>query len=67
MSATDVMTLPLDTLLAALADLPQPAKRIFLFSIGRCGTTLTHHILNAVPEVLALSEPRAFVTIAMAR
>jgi hypothetical protein len=66
-AARTVLTLPLDALPALSADLPGPANLIFLFSIGRCGTTLANHILNTVPDTFALSEPRAFVTLAMAR
>jgi Sulfotransferase family len=66
-TATQALTLPLDMLPAAARDLALPRTLVFLFSIGRCGTTLAHHILNSVPGVLALSEPRAFVTLAMAR
>lgn len=66
-AAIQALILPLNDLPAAAEDLPRPETLIFLFSIGRCGTTLAHHILNSVPGVLALSEPRAFVTLAMAR
>lgn len=66
-AATAVLTLPLDDLPALSETLPRPANTIFLFSIGRCGSTLAHHILNTAPDTYALSEPRAFVTLAMAR
>ncbi len=66
-AATAVLTLALDALPALSQALPDPANLIFLFSIGRCGSTLTHHILNTAPDTFALSEPRAFLTLALAR
>lgn len=66
-AAEAVATVALDDLPALSKGLPRPDTTIFLFSIGRCGTTLANHILNTAPDTCALSEPRAFVTLAMAR
>lgn len=66
-AAQAVLSVPLDDLSGLSADLPAPERLILLFSIGRCGTTLANHILNTVPDTFALSEPRAFVTLALAR
>lgn len=66
-AASAVLTLPLDALPALSEALPRPENLIFLFSIGRCGTTLANHILNTVDDTYALSEPRAFVSLANAR
>ncbi len=52
--------------LERLADLAAPVgPLIFIFSIGRCGSTLMSHALNAVPGVWCLSEPDAYSTLVM--
>jgi hypothetical protein len=66
-AARKSLTLPLDDFIRLSQGLTRPANLILLFSIGRCGTTLANHILNTAPETRALSEPRAFVTLALAR
>ena len=35
-------------------------KIAMIYSIGRCGTTLANHVLNASPDVWCLSEPDVF-------
>ncbi|MBF0622943.1 MAG: sulfotransferase [Magnetococcales bacterium] len=42
-------------------------KVIFLFSMGRCGSTLVNQIFRAIPDFVALSEPDAHTNIAMVR
>lgn len=60
-----VLAVPLAAL-DQLADLVPPAKQIiFIFNIGRCGSTLIADALNAVPNVWSLSEPDAFSTLIM--
>lgn len=66
-TAQQVLTLPLSALPALSLDLPRPEKIIFVFSIGRCGTTLASHMLAEVPTVYSLSEPDPFMTLALAR
>ncbi len=63
--ARRVATVPL-TELERLPDLAAPVGPvIFIFSIGRCGSTLMSHALNAVPGVWCLSEPDAYSTLVM--
>lgn len=58
--ARRVLQVPLDRL-QALAELtPPPERIIFVFNIGRCGSTLVSHALNTCPRVWCLSEPMAF-------
>lgn len=61
--AQRVLTLSL-TEMEEVADLMPPlGPVIFVFSIGRCGSTLLSHALNAVPGVWGLSEPDAYSTL----
>jgi hypothetical protein len=66
-NALRVATVALEDLPSIAALMPEPRQRIFLFSMGRCGTTLVSKILSLVPEVWSLSEPHAFMTLALAR
>lgn len=44
-----------------------PAGLTFLFSTGRCGSTLASRILSQIPEVWSLSEPDYLTNLAVAR
>jgi hypothetical protein len=66
-SAEAVLTLPLEALLDLSRAVPAPDKLIFIFSMGRCGTTLVSNILAQVPGVYSLSEPDPFMSLALAR
>lgn len=66
-AARQVLTLPLAALPGLSRALPSPEKVIFLFSMGRCGTTLASHIMAQVPGVFSLSEPGPFMALALAR
>lgn len=35
------------------------SRLLFVHNIGRCGSTLLHHIFNRIPDVTSLSEPDA--------
>ncbi len=37
----------------------QPQQLVFIHNIGRCGSTLFHHLFNRVAQVTSLSEPDA--------
>lgn len=61
--AQRVLTMSL-TEFEQVAELAPPVGRVvFIFSIGRCGSTLLSHALNAVPGVWCLSEPDAYSTL----
>jgi hypothetical protein len=63
--ATEIALLDFDELLAlteAMADVP---RLVQFFSIGHCGSTLLHHVFNRVPGVWCISEPVAFLNLAM--
>ena len=63
--ARRLLTVPLVTLTELAEMVPAPEQVIFIFSIGRCGSTLIANALNAVPNVWSLSEPDAFSTLIM--
>jgi hypothetical protein len=54
--ATRVLAVPYDQLEHAAALVVPPPNLIFVFSTGRCGSTLLNHILNGVESVHCLSE-----------
>lgn len=59
--ALRVVTVPYE----AFHNLPgtMPDHLILVHNIGRCGSTLLHHIFNALDSVVSLSEPEAFSSI----
>lgn len=61
--ARRVATVSLEELEGLAAQVAVPQKVVLVFSIGRCGSTLLSHALNAVPDVWCLSEPDAFSTL----
>ena len=63
--ARRVLQVSLDDLIEVSTQIPPPAKVIFVFSIGRCGSTLVSHVLNTSPRVWGLSEPIAFPRLIM--
>jgi hypothetical protein len=63
--ASRMLQVTLDDLVAVSAQMPPPAKVIFIFNIGRCGSTLVSHVLNTCPRVWGLSEPIAFPRLIM--
>lgn len=58
--ARRVLRLPLDELEAVAERRPLPKHVVFVFSIGRCGSTLVSHVFNNCQNVWSLSEPTAF-------
>lgn len=56
-NAKRVLRLSLDDLDAVAAQIPPPQHVIFVFNIGRCGSTLVSHVLNTSAKVWGLSEP----------
>lgn len=58
---------PFRDLIAASRRIAPPAGLTFLFSTGRCGSTLASRILAQVPGVWSLSEPDPLTNLAMAR
>lgn len=59
--------LPFDDFIAASASIAPAAGIAFLYSTGRCGSTLASRILAQLPEVWSLSEPDSFSILAPAR
>jgi hypothetical protein len=56
-----------DDLIAASHAITPPENLSFLFSTGRCGSTLASRIFAQLPDVWSLSEPDAVTSIAVAR
>lgn len=63
--ARRLLQISLDDLIAVSRRIKPPEKVIFVFSIGRCGSTLVSHVLNTNPDVWGLSEPIAFPRLIM--
>lgn len=63
--ARRVLQVPLNSLRALADRVPAPEGIIFVFNIGRCGSTLISHVLNTCPQVWSLSEPIAFPQLIM--
>jgi hypothetical protein len=63
--ARRLLEMKLDDLIDVSAKIPLPPKIIFIFSIGRCGSTLVSHVLNTCSRVWGLSEPMAFPRLIM--
>jgi hypothetical protein len=59
--------MPFDEFIAASHRITPPAGLTFLFSTGRCGSTLASRILSQIPEVWSLSEPDYLTNLAVAR
>ena len=59
--------MPFDQFIAASHRIAPPAGLTFLFSTGRCGSTLASRILSQIPEVWSLSEPDYLTNLAVAR
>lgn len=57
--AVEAAILPNSEFIEAAAGYSMPAVAI-VFNMGRCGTTLANHVLNASPEIVCLSEPSVF-------
>ena len=59
--AQRVFTVPYETFHQLPGTIPD--HLILVHNIGRCGSTLLHHIFNALDSVVSLSEPDAFASI----
>lgn len=66
-AATRAALMPFEQFIAASQALTPPAGLAFVFSTGRCGSTLASRILSRLPEVWSLSEPDYLANIAVAR
>lgn|GEM_PF-1168675 len=55
--AQRLVFVPFETFLTLADQLPSPSNVVFVFSIGRCGSTLLSKIFGEVPGVWGLSEP----------
>ena len=65
--ALSVASLPLETFLRIGEQLPLPETVAFLFSTGRCGSTLASRIFGKVPDVYSISEPDCLTNLVFAR
>lgn len=63
--ARRLLQVSLDDLIKISKQVHPPEKIVFVFSIGRCGSTLVSHVLNTSPRVWGLSEPIAFPRLLM--
>ncbi|MFY1634917.1 sulfotransferase [Solwaraspora sp. WMMB335] len=65
--ARQLFTVPYDTLHRIAGEVPDPARLICVYSVGRCGSTAVSHALGAVCGVRSYSEPDVFTQIAVLR
>ncbi|MEP6827198.1 MAG: hypothetical protein ABJA10_03905, partial [Aestuariivirga sp.] len=65
--AVELVTIPFDGFVALSRQLAEPKTIVHLLSIGRCGSTLAHHLFNNAKGVLGASEPDTYIGLAMAR
>ncbi len=65
--AAQVMLVPWEELDQLAASVPVPENLIFVFNIGRSGTTLVSRVLGLVDGVVSLSEPNAQLDITVNR
>ena len=58
--ARRLLAMSTDDLIDIARIVPEPGRVVFIFSIGRCGSTLVSHVLNTPERVWSLSEPISF-------
>lgn len=58
--AQRALSVPFSVIEVLAQEIAPPEKIIFVFSIGRCGSTLVSNILNEIEDVWCLSEPDAY-------
>lgn len=64
--AERALLVPFDALAGLAVQIPPPPRVAFIFSIGRCGTTLASHILTRA-GAWCLSEPDVYFSLSMNR
>lgn len=65
--ALRAITVPMDLVEDLGGKLASPPQLAFLFSTGRCGSTLASRILAQLPGVWSLSEPDCYTNLALGR
>lgn len=65
--AREVLVVPLEEFVGLADEVAPPAELAFLFSTGRCGSTLASRILATLPGVVSLSEPDVYSNLVEAR
>jgi hypothetical protein len=65
--AQRLVFLPFEMFFALADQMPEPPNTVFVFNIGRCGSTLLSKIFAEVPGVWSLSEPDPYSQISHQR
>ena len=65
--AEEIVALSFDDFVRLSQQLTEPKTIVHLLSIGRCGSTLAHHLFHNADGVLGVSEPDTYVGLTMAR
>ena len=65
--ADEIVALPFDDFVRLSQQLTEPKTIVHLLSIGRCGSTLAHHLFRNARGVLSVSEPDTYIGLTMAR
>ena len=65
--ANEVLLMPLAEFISLSKQAKAAANIVHILSIGRCGSTLAHHLFNNAEGVFSLSEPDTYIGLTMAR
>ena len=65
--AVELVTVPFADFIKLSMAAAEPNTIVHLLSIGRCGSTLAHHLFNNADGVLSVSEPDTYIGLTMAR
>ena len=66
--AKRILTIPFETMLQLAQSVPVDDNRlVFIYSVGRCGSTLASQIFAQIPGVINISEPDALTLLVVAR
>jgi hypothetical protein len=65
--ATALLSMSLLEFVVLSCSVAKPRTLVHILNIGRCGSTLAHHLFNKVDGVVCLSEPGTYFPMAMSR
>jgi hypothetical protein len=67
-NARQVLTTSFETMIHLAESVTvEDTRLIFIYSVGRCGSTLASQIFGQIPGVISISEPNAFMRLVIAR
>ncbi len=66
-SAVALLVMPFSQFIALADKVVRPRNLVHVLNIGRCGSTLAHHIFNKAEGVNCISEPETYFPLALSR